>query len=65
VAQNRKHWKVVLAELEARIAEHWQQIREEEGKAQPNWEVIAHWEKEIRAWERRRARILRRLGKGS
>jgi hypothetical protein len=37
VAQNRKHWKEVLAQLEARIEEHWRKIREEEVKPRPNW----------------------------
>ncbi|BAW01293.1 hypothetical protein TTMY_0889 [Thermus thermophilus] len=65
MAQNRKHWKEVLAQLEARIEEHWRKIREEEARPQPNWGVIAHWEREIRSWERRRERILRRLGRRS
>jgi len=42
VAQNRKHWKEVLAQLEARIEGHWRKIREEEVKPRPNWGVIAH-----------------------
>ncbi|ALJ91204.1 hypothetical protein TO73_1361 [Thermus aquaticus Y51MC23] len=56
-----KHLRKRLAGLEHQILRHHQKIQAELEKASPDWGLIGKWEKEIRAWEGERRRILRRL----
>ena len=48
---------------QARIREHQAKIEEELRRPEPRWELIRHWEKEIRTYPGRVVRLLRRMGR--
>lgn len=50
--------------LEQQIAAHHEKIAEELKRESPNYGVIGHWEKEIRAWSARVQRLQARLPGG-
>ena len=52
-----------MASLAERIAEHQQKIRLEYEKENPDPGLIAHWQKEIHAFEKGIQQALKRLGK--
>jgi len=51
---------------QARIREHQakiEEVEEELRRLEPRWELIRYWEKEIRAYQGRVERLLRRMGR--
>ena len=60
VGQNKRLRKR-LQGLEYQIQVHQEKVRRELGKPQPDWGLIVKWEREIRAWEEERRRLIRRL----
>jgi indole-3-glycerol phosphate synthase len=59
----KKNHRKTIRSLTERIAEHQQKIRIELEKSSPNYGLIRHWEKEIRAFERGIQQAQKRLGK--
>jgi len=51
-----------IESLEERIREHQEKIRRERERDNPDEGLIAHWEREIRAFEEGIRRAKRRLG---
>lgn len=64
VVGQKKRLRKRLEGLEYQIQVHQEKVRRELGKPQPDWGLIGKWEREIRAWEEERRRLIRRL-KGS
>lgn len=52
-----------MESYQARICEHQAKIEEELRRLEPRWELIRYWEKEIRAYQGRVERLLRRMGR--
>lgn len=48
----KSHFKKAIASLEARIAEHQDKIRLELEKESPDYALIRHWHKEVKAFEK-------------
>jgi len=59
---NRRLRKSVES-YQARIREHQAKVEEELRRPEPRWELIRYWEKEIRAYQGRVERLLRRMGR--
>lgn len=59
----KKNHKKAIRSLTQRIAEHREKIRLEHGKDSPDKGLIAHWEKEIRAFEKGIQQAQKRLGR--
>ncbi len=59
---NKNHRKTIRS-LTQRIIEHQQKIQIELEKGTPDHGLIAHWEKEIRAFERGIQQAQKRLGR--
>ncbi|GAB5602767.1 hypothetical protein FJNA_12920 [Thermus sp. FJN-A] len=59
---NRRLRKSVES-YQARIREHQAKIEEELRGPEPRWELIRYWEREIRAYQKRVERLLRRMGR--
>ncbi|MGB3494514.1 MAG: hypothetical protein WBA57_17430 [Elainellaceae cyanobacterium] len=58
----RNHLKAIRS-LEKRITEHLEKIRLEKQKERPDFGLIHHWEKEIRAFEKGIQQANKRLGR--
>ncbi len=59
----KKNHKKAIQSLTQRIVEHQQKIRTELEKNTPDYGLINHWEKEIRAFERGIQQAQKRLGR--
>ncbi len=59
---NKNHRKTIRS-LTQRIVEHREKVRVESEKPNPDRGLIAHWEKEIRAFEKGIQQAVNRLGK--
>lgn len=63
MAENRRLRKQIES-MRRHVREHYEKIAAELGKDAPDYLVVEHWKKEIRAWERqierKRARLERR-----
>ncbi|MDX2214328.1 MAG: hypothetical protein SFY66_13645 [Oculatellaceae cyanobacterium bins.114] len=59
----KKNHKKAIRSLTQRIAEHQEKIRLEYEKDNPDEGLIAHWEKEIRAFEKGIQQAQKRLGR--
>jgi hypothetical protein len=60
MSRNKKIRKDI-AGLEREVREHHQKIENEYGKSAPDLGQIMHWETEVRAFQKRIERLLRRL----
>jgi peptidoglycan hydrolase CwlO-like protein len=58
----KRRYRRKIEGLEKRIREHQEKIRREREKGNPDEGLIAHWEKEIRAFKEGIRRAKRRLG---
>ncbi|MBD2464159.1 hypothetical protein H6G89_24460 [Oscillatoria sp. FACHB-1407] len=59
----KKNHKKAIRSLTQRVAEHQEKIRLEYDKENPDEGLIAHWEKEIRAFEKGIQQAQKRLGR--
>jgi len=60
----KRRYRRKIESLEERIREHQKKIQRERGKDKPDERLIAHWEKEIRAFQEAIRRAKKRLGLG-
>ncbi len=58
----KKHHKKAIDSLTQRITEHQEKIRLESDKDFSDYNLIKHWEKEIRAFNKARQQARKRLG---
>jgi hypothetical protein len=58
----KKNHRKTIRSLTQRIIEHQQKIQLELGRDAPDRGLIAHWEKEIRAFEKGLQQAQKRLG---
>ena len=58
----KKHHKKAIDSLTQRIIEHQEKIRVESDKDFPDYNLIKHWEKEIRAFNKAIQQARKRLG---
>ena len=65
---SNRNLRKTIRSLRARIDEHRDKIRLERSRPEPDQGLIAHWETEVRAFEKRvhrlEARLARRLRRG-
>lgn len=59
----KSHFKKAILSLRARVEEHRDKIRLELEKDYPDFGLIKHWEKELKAFEKGIEQALKRLGK--
>ncbi|NJL01438.1 MAG: hypothetical protein HC838_02720 [Spirulinaceae cyanobacterium RM2_2_10] len=59
----KRNHRNAIRSLEQRIIEHQEKIGVEQQKENPDSGLIAHWEKEIRAFEKGIQQALKRLGR--
>jgi len=58
----KRRYRKKVESLKARIQEHQEKIRRERQRDEPDEGMIAHWEREIRAFQEGIRRAMRRLG---
>jgi len=59
----RRRYQKKIDSLASQVRDHREKIEAEKARLQPDEGLIAHWEREVRAFESAIKRILRRRGK--